>query len=280
MQTTAAIQELRAAIKTWRQAGARIAFVPTMGNLHEGHLQLVRRARDRAEHVVVSIFVNPMQFGPGEDFSRYPRTPQDDQDSLVAEGVDMVFMPSIDTIYARGTQDATRVEVPGVSEGLCGDHRPGHFTGVATVVACLFNLVQPDVAIFGEKDYQQLAVIRRMVEDLCWPIEIEGVATVREADGLAMSSRNRYLTAAQRERAPLLYQTLCLVAERLRGGNCAYAELEAEAMKRLEQAGFVPEYVAIRNADSLGPPDCGENARVILVAARLGATRLIDNLRV
>jgi len=280
MQTTAAIHDVRAAIKTWRQAGARVAFVPTMGNLHEGHLQLVRRARDRAERVVVSIFVNPMQFGPGEDFSRYPRTPQDDQNSLAAEGVDMVFMPSIDTIYARGPEDATRVEVPGVSEGLCGDHRPGHFTGVATVVACLFNLVQPDVAIFGEKDYQQLAVIRRMVEDLCWPIEIEGVATVREADGLAMSSRNRYLTAAERERAPLLYRTLCAVAERLRGGNRHYAELEAEALKSLELAGFVPEYVAIRDADSLGPPERGENARVVLVAARLGATRLIDNLRV
>ncbi|MEN8803104.1 MAG: pantoate--beta-alanine ligase, partial [Thiogranum sp.] len=208
MQTIADIDDLRVSVRDWRQSGARIGFVPTMGNLHEGHLQLVRRASSLSDRVVVSIFVNPMQFGPGEDFDTYPRTLGDDKAQLEQEQVDLLFAPAVDLIYPSGLNETTRVQVPGVGEGLEADSRPGFFIGVATVVARLFNLVQADIAVFGEKDYQQLAVIRRMVTDLRWPIDIEAVATVREADGLAMSSRNRYLSAGQRQRAPVLYQTL------------------------------------------------------------------------
>jgi pantoate--beta-alanine ligase len=274
------VAPLRARVAAWRAAGERVAFVPTMGNLHAGHLQLVCDARQAASRVVASVFVNPMQFAPGEDFDAYPRTPEQDRDKLAGAGVDLVFAPEVEILYPRGTQQTTRVEVPQVSEGLCAEFRPGHFTGVATVVARLFNLVQPDIAVFGEKDFQQLAVIRRMVSDLCWPIEIAAVATVRETDGLAMSSRNQYLTAAERRRAPLLYQTLCTVAARLHQGETALAELESEACQALRGAGFEPQYVAIRDAVTLAPPAGSANPRVVLAAARLGKARLIDNLRV
>jgi pantoate--beta-alanine ligase len=280
MMTVKEIARLRAQVAEWRGAGERIGFVPTMGNLHEGHLQLVRHARGGAQRVVVSVFVNPMQFGPGEDFDHYPRTLEQDRKKLAEEGVDLLFAPDIETIYPRGSRDTTRIEVPQVSDGLCADFRPGHFTGVATVVARLFNLVQPDVAVFGEKDFQQLAVIRRMVADLGWPIEIAAVATVREPDGLAMSSRNQYLTAAQRQRAPLLYRVLCEVAARLRNGESCFTELESDALQALRSAGFEPEYVAIRDALTLQAPAGEDSPRLVLAAARLGKTRLIDNVRV
>mgnify|MGYP001813789039 FL=1 len=278
MQTITGIDDLRVAVRDWRESGSRIGFVPTMGNLHEGHLQLLRRARSLCERVVVSIFVNPMQFGPGEDFDTYPRTLEADKAQLQQARADLLFAPAVDLIYPSGLNETTRVQVPGVGEGLEADSRPGFFVGVATVVARLFNLVQADIAVFGEKDYQQLAVIRRMVKDLCWPMDIEAVATVREADGLAMSSRNRYLSAGQRERAAVLYQTLCQVAEGVRGRQQAFAELEAQAIQRLEQAGFVPDYVSIRDAATLQPIETDNSGAVVLAAARLGRARLIDNV--
>jgi pantoate--beta-alanine ligase len=278
MQTITGIDDLRVAVRDWRESGSRIGFVPTMGNLHEGHLRLVRRARSLCDRVVVSIFVNPMQFGPGEDFDTYPRTLEADKAQLEQARADLLFAPAVDLIYPSGLNETTQVQVPGVGEGLEADSRPGFFVGVATVVARLFNLVQADIAVFGEKDYQQLAVIRRMVKDLCWPMDIEAVATVREADGLAMSSRNRYLSAGQRERAAVLYQTLCQVAEGVRGRQQAFAELEAQAIQRLEKAGFVPDYVSIRDAATLQPIETDNSGAVVLAAARLGRARLIDNV--
>lgn len=280
MHTISGLDNLRELLQGWRRCGERIGFVPTMGNLHEGHLQLVRRARSLSDRAVVSIFVNPMQFGPGEDFDTYPRTLEDDKAQLEQEQADLLFAPAVDLIYPSGLNETTRVQVPGVGEGLEADSRPGFFVGVATVVARLFNLVQADIAVFGEKDYQQLAVIRRMVKDLCWPIAIEAVPTVREADGLAMSSRNRYLSAEQRKRAPLLYQILCQAAGGVRGQQRACAELEAQAIQRLEQAGFTPDYVSIRDAATLQPIEPGNTRAVILAAARLGRARLIDNVSV
>lgn len=278
MRTLASAKDVRKTISDWRLAGERIAFVPTMGDLHQGHLALVRHALTRAPHVVVSIFVNPTQFGPGEDFDAYPRTLESDQEKLQREGVELLFAPSVETLYPGGAEETTRIDVPQVSRGLCDDFRPGHFAGVATVVARLFNLVQPDVAVFGEKDYQQLAVIRRMVQDLCWPIDIDGVQTVREADGLAMSSRNRYLSAEERKLAPVLYQTLCEVAEQARAQQQSCRVLERQAMKKLEAAGFSPGYVDIRHAETLLLVETGELPARVLAAARLGKARLIDNI--
>lgn len=252
-----------------------------MGNLHAGHLELVRQARSRAQRVVVSIFVNPMQFGANEDFDDYPRTLIHDQEKLQQEKIDLLYTPTVHEMYPRSLETSTRIEVPEVSEGLCNDFRPGHFTGVATVVARLFNLIQPDIAIFGEKDYQQLAVIRRMVEDLAWPIDVQGVATVREADGLAMSSRNQYLEHNERVIAPLLYQQISALAVQIRNGNTDFVQLETQAMQQLNKAGFTPEYVCIRHADTLQSLPVGKPAAaVVLAAARLGETRLIDNIRV
>ena len=278
MRTLASVEDVRKTINDWRLAGEQIAFVPTMGDLHQGHLELVQHALSRAPHVVVSIFVNPIQFGPGEDFDAYPRALESDEEKLQRQGAELLFAPSVETLYPGGAEETTRVEVPQVSRGLCDDFRPGHFTGVATVVARLFNLVQPDIAVFGEKDYQQLAVIRRMVQDLCWPIEINAVPTVREADGLAMSSRNRYLGADERKLAPVLYQTLCEVAEQARARQQSCRVLERQAMKMLEEAGFSPEYVSIRHAETLRPVETGEMPARVLAAARLGKARLIDNI--
>lgn len=279
MDTVSTIAAVRAQIRAWRRAGETIAFVPTMGNLHDGHVALVEAARQRATRVLVSIFVNPMQFGANEDFGRYPRTLTADQARLTAAGADVLFAPAVEEIYPRGHGAVTRVEVPEVSEGLCGAARPGHFTGVATVVAKLFNIVQPDCALFGEKDYQQLQVIRRMVADLSFPIDIIGMPTVREADGLAMSSRNGYLRPEQRQQAAGLYRTLRGLAERLRAGERDYPRLEQWGMQSLETLGFRPDYVAIRRPD-LGAPDMASPQLVILAAAWLGQTRLIDNLAV
>lgn len=278
MQQFDSIAEVRAWVQACRQLGERVALVPTMGNLHAGHIKLVTEARQRAERVVVSIFVNPMQFGPNEDFDRYPRTLAEDSRQLVEAGADALFTPSVAEVYPHGHDLVTKIEVPQVSAGMCGDARPGHFAGVATVVAKLFNMVQPDVALFGCKDYQQLQVIRRMVSDLCFPIGIIGVPTVREADGLAMSSRNGYLSPEERTQASMLYQVLSETQASIAAGSRDFVALEQAANARLAGAGFEPEYVNIRDASSLALPSADSLELVILAAARLGKTRLIDNI--
>ncbi|HET6655424.1 MAG TPA: pantoate--beta-alanine ligase [Gammaproteobacteria bacterium] len=279
MKTAEHIAPLRSAVAEWRAAGQRVALVPTMGNLHAGHIALVERARGLADRVVVSIFVNPLQFGPNEDLAAYPRTPDEDQAQLAAAGVDLVFAPAVEAMYPHG-ETQTTINVTGLEDILCGASRPGHFTGVATVVAKLFNMANPDVALFGNKDYQQLAVIRRMAAELAFPIEIVGVATVREADGLALSSRNRYLNAAERARAPALHRALSDVATRLRAGEREFAVLEAAAVQQLEDSGFRPDYIAVRDPDSLAAPGATDNRFIVLGAAWLGRARLIDNVAV
>ncbi|WKE66306.1 pantoate--beta-alanine ligase [Gallaecimonas kandeliae] len=280
MRTVHSVKDLRAQVKAWRQKGERVALVPTMGNLHEGHLTLVREAKLQADRVVVSIFVNPLQFGAGEDLSSYPRTPEEDSAALFEEGVDLLFMPGVEVLYPHGMDGHTKVEVPGISELYCGQTRPGHFRGVATVVCKLLNLVQPDIACFGMKDYQQLAVIRHMVDDLAMPVDIVGVPTVRADSGLALSSRNGYLTAEELAKAPALYATLEGLGASLADGNKDFAALVAQGREKLEQAGLKPDYLHILNADSLAPADTQDQTLVILVAAYLGKARLIDNLLV
>ncbi|HSO78962.1 MAG TPA: pantoate--beta-alanine ligase [Chromatiaceae bacterium] len=268
---------MRARVATWRRADQRVAFVPTMGNLHAGHLALVREALRLADRVVVSIFVNPLQFGSTEDFGAYPRTLEQDRALLEAAGTHLLFAPPVAAVYPRGQAGQTRVEVPGISDILCGASRPGHFVGVATVVCKLFNMVQPDLAIFGEKDFQQLLVIRLMTQDLSLPVTIQGLATVREPDGLAMSSRNGYLTREERARAPALYQTLLRAGERLRAG-VAIAEVERLAAEEIAAADFGPDYCSVRRAGDLAPAGSEDRELVVLAAARLGRARLIDNL--
>jgi pantoate--beta-alanine ligase len=280
MLTVSGVSQLHAQVAAWRAQHQRIAFVPTMGNLHAGHLSLVEHARALGERVIVSVFVNPTQFAPGEDYSSYPRTPQADSERLAAAQVDLLFMPDVGSVYPDGARPASTYPLPAVGHGLEGDFRPGFFAGVVTVVRRLFELVAPDVAVFGEKDYQQLAVVRTMVRELGLPIEVASVPTVREADGLALSSRNQYLSAEERARAPLLYRTLCDVAERLRKGGVAYQDLEQAAMRKLAEGGFIPDYVCVRQADSLQPVSSGERNFVVLAAARLGKARLIDNVSV
>lgn len=279
METTGLVADLRERVRAWRFAGERVAFVPTMGNLHAGHLSLIDEARARAPRVVASIFVNPMQFGPNEDLDAYPRTLGSDRERLREAGCDLLFAPQVATMYPRGSESQTRVDVPFLSEILCGAMRPGHFRGVATVVCKLFNMVQPDVALFGEKDFQQLMVIRRMVEDLAMPVEVVGMPTVRESDGLAMSSRNGYLSPQERRRAPALYRALLDAARSLRDG-AAIESVEHRAAATLREAGLEPDYVSVRVAATLRPPSEGDRDLVILAAARLGRARLIDNLRV
>lgn len=271
--------DLRRQIAEWRQSGERIAFVPTMGSLHDGHLALVDHARREADRVVASIFVNPTQFGLDEDFERYPRSLNDDIRELGAVNVDLLFTPSLDVMYPLETLHAVDIEVRGISEILCGAYRPGHFNGVATVVTMLFNLVQPDVAIFGEKDFQQLAVIRRMVRALHMPVDIVGSPTVRESDGLAMSSRNRYLTDEERARAPQLYKTLQSARQQLLEGIRDFVLIESQGMQSLASAGFAPEYFAVHNM-RLEAPGPDDREWVVLAAARLGQARLIDNIQV
>jgi pantoate--beta-alanine ligase len=278
MQILSTTTSLRENISKQRTQGRRIAFVPTMGNLHAGHLQLVRQASTLADCVVVSIFVNPMQFGPNEDFATYPRTLDADKAALKAEGVEVLFLPTVKEMYTDGLEQATRVEVPGFEGDLCGRSRPGFFIGIATVVSGLLNRVQPDIVVFGEKDYQQLVMIKRLVRDLCMPIEVRGVATMRESDGLAMSSRNGYLDAAQRDRAIRLYQVLGAVKAALESGSRDFAALEQQALESLRQTGFEPDYVSVREQHSLRVPGTGSRQLVVLGAATLGSTRLIDNI--
>lgn len=269
---------LETALAPWRTDAGGIALVPTMGNLHRAHLELIRRARTLARHVVVSIYVNPMQFDPGGDYHAYPRTLDADLKAL-GNLADLVFAPETRMIYPRGTATHTQVNVPELGEILCGAFRPGHFTGVATVVTVLFNLVRPELAVFGEKDFQQLQLIRRMTADLHLPVRIVAVPTVREADGLAISSRNGYLDPQQRAQAPTLYAILEHTANALRIGDVDTQDLESRAMKKLQAAGFRPEYVSIRDAATLGPPR-REDGRIVFAAAWLGRARLIDNLRI
>ncbi len=279
MITVSELDELRAHVEPWRRGG-NVAFVPTMGNLHAGHLSLVREARKLADRVVVSIFVNPLQFGAGEDFASYPRTLEQDARMLADEGTDLLFAPSVQTMYSRPQEQQTRVEVPVISDLLCGAYRPGHFVGVATVVCKLFNMVQPDVAVFGKKDFQQLMVIRRMVDDLAMPVSVVGVETMREPDGLAMSSRNGYLTPQERATAPVLHRVLSGLAQKLQEGSDDYAGLQAQTARELDANGFTTDYIAIRRAADLLEPAAGESDLVALVAAYLGKARLIDNIEV
>ena len=282
------LDALRARVAGWKREGLRVGFVPTMGNLHAGHHSLVRLARAHSDKVVASIFVNPTQFGPNEDFSRYPRTPEADVAGLRDAGCDVAWMPSVATMYPFGVEGVVQVRVPSVTEVLEGAHRPGHFDGVATVVARLFHQVQPDVAVFGRKDYQQLAVIRYMVRELAFPLDIVAGETLREADGLAMSSRNQYLSPEERKLAPQLHQALRGLRDAVLAG-VPRAQAESQASAALAAQGFDVDYIVVRRADlsepvsppsteAPGPADGECGARVALVAARLGRTRLIDNL--
>lgn len=280
MQSITEIKSLRSQIKAWRQAGLSVALVPTMGNLHRGHFSLVERAKNLADKVVVSIFVNPMQFGANEDLDNYPRTLNEDKQGLAELGTDIVFTPSVDAIYPNGLGSQSFVDVPDVSLGYCGGSRPGHFRGVATVVTKLFNLVQPDYACFGEKDFQQLQVIRTMTRDLSMPVEIIGVPTMREISGLAMSSRNGYLSDEQKSIATALFKSLSECAEQLKQGNRDFAKLTAHAKNKLEQAGLTPDYFEIAQRDTLKTATLNDKHFVILVAAFLGTVRLIDNMQV
>lgn len=278
MNTVKTVRELRAAIARARAEGKRIAFVPTMGNLHAGHVALVEKAGQRADFVVASIFVNPLQFGPSEDLARYPRTLIADQEKLVAAGCHLLFTPEVEEMYPQGMGLQTRVSVPSLSEGLCGGSRPGHFEGVATVVTKLFNMVQPDLAVFGEKDFQQLAVIRALVRDLNMPVQIVGEPTARAEDGLALSSRNGYLNDEQRANAPALYRMLSRLADAIRGGETDFVGLIDGGNAELIAAGFRPDYLEIRESNELQPASANDQQLVILAAAYMGTTRLIDNL--
>lgn len=278
MQQIHPVSSLRALVKQWREQQHQVVLVPTMGNLHAGHLALVHKARQLGQKVIVSIFVNPLQFGAGEDFERYPRTLAADCALLAEHGVDAVFAPDVSEMYPHGMQPHTQVSVPQFEQQLCARFRPGHFSGVATVVTKLFNLVQPDTAVFGEKDFQQLAVIRSLTKDLCLPIRIVSVPTLREASGLALSSRNGYLTDAQKQQAAQLYAVLQQTATQLSQYN-DWRALEQQQQQQLSQQGFEVEYLQVCDPDTLLPTQDHPHP-VILVAARLGSTRLIDNLRV
>jgi len=280
MDTVTTIAAVREHVRGWRRQGLRVAFVPTMGNLHAGHVSLIEAARQHGERFVASIFVNPMQFGPNEDFAHYPRTPLEDARMLAAAGCDLMFSPEVREVYPNGAERATRVEVPGLSRVLDGEFRPGHFEGVSTVVAKLFHIVEPDVAVFGEKDFQQLTIIRRMVADLCMAVEIIGAPTVRDADGLAMSSRNQYLTEQERSLAPTIYATLQAAARRLAAGDAEIASIERGGVQALEHGGFRADYFSVREAAGLNPPPADARHLVVLTAARLGRARLIDNVQV
>lgn len=281
MQVLNSSWDVTPVVRDWQRNSDRIGFVPTMGNLHEGHLRLIKAAQRNTDRVVVSIYVNPMQFGESDDFTHYPRTLKQDLQKLEKLGVDLVFTPDDESMYPDGIEQSSYVEVPSwLSTQLEGAQRPGHFRGVATIVTKLFNIVQPDLAVFGEKDFQQLLVIRQLVHDLNLPIEIIGEPTIREGDGLALSSRNQHLTKQERQQAAGLYAVLSELRERILLQNMAIADLEQAAIMQLEQKGFAPDYVAIRQSETLQEPENPTDSLVILAAARLGKTRLIDNLRV
>lgn len=276
MQTINTIAELRAALSAERKKGQRISFVPTMGNLHEGHMALVKHAAENSNCIVASIFVNPMQFSQNEDLDAYPRTLEADQKLLKESGVKYLFVPTAREMYPQGV--STQVQIPVLSNLYCGASRPGHFTGVATICTKLFNIVQPNIAVFGEKDFQQLTIIRHMVRNLCIPVEIIGVQTGRAKDGLALSSRNGYLSETERQTAPALYRSLQEAAAKIKAGERNYAEVEAAANQQLEQAGFKPDYFHVVNRETLDTATLNDQEIIILAAAQLGNARLIDNL--
>ena len=277
MQRFETVEDLRRQVGEWRRAGERIGFVPTMGNLHAGHHALVDLARTQADRVVASIFINPTQFGPNEDYARYPRTPESDLQGLAARGCDVAFLPSVEQMYPFGTMGCVQMHVPGITDILDGAQRPGHFNGVAQVVARLFNMVQPDLAVFGRKDYQQLQVIRYMATEMSFPVEIVPAPTLREPDGLAMSSRNQYLQGAERQTATAIHRALLRMREKSAQGRPP-AEIEEQAKAALSAEGFVVDYVEIRRSNLTRPQRSDEPGLLALVAARLGRTRLIDNL--
>ncbi len=280
MQIINEISDLREIRRTWQSSAKVIAFVPTMGNLHQGHLNLVREAKKQADIVVVSIFVNPMQFGPDEDLDAYPKTLESDSRLLDDLGIDVLFMPSANDIYARGLEQQTFVEVPGLSYMICGASRPGHFRGVATIVCKLFNMVQPNLAFFGEKDFQQLQVIKAMVTDFSMNLKVFGVTTTREDDGLAMSSRNHYLESKERKLAPTLYKKMHELVDEIQAGRRDFSRLTQEYKLQLAELGFNPDYLEIRNVETLLQPGHEDQHLVLLAAAFLGKTRLIDNLQI
>ena len=280
MRIIETIADIRSLVFEARAEGVRVGFVPTMGNLHAGHMSLVAASKSRTNFTVVSVFVNPFQFSQGEDFGTYPRTKEADVDQLARAGVDVLFLPEAKTIYPGGTESITRVEVPGLGHELCGAFRPHFFRGVCTVVNLLLNIVAADVAFFGEKDYQQLIIVKRMVRDLHIPTEIVGLATIREKDGLAMSSRNAYLGEHQRACAPALYHTLGTLASGLVAGERDYGTAEKVAIQSLKESSFEPDYVSVRNAFDLSSPAPSNRELIVLGAAWLGSTRLIDNVRV
>jgi len=280
MNTVHTIEALRNVVQQQKRNGKKIVFVPTMGNLHEGHIELVSQGLKQGDFVITSIFVNPLQFGANEDLDSYPKTLKQDQEKLAAAGNHLVFAPSASEIYPTGMDDQSKVIVPNITDLHCGDSRPGHFTGVSTVVTMLFNMVQPDVAVFGEKDFQQLAVIRKMVKDLFMPIEILGVPTVREKDGLAKSSRNGYLNAEERSIAPKLRQILNSTAQKIREGQRDFTSLTAEAQEQLEKNQFKNDYFNIVDTETLKPASEKTLSIIILAAAFMGTTRLIDNITV
>jgi len=279
MQTHTTLAALRAQVRQWRREGASIGFVPTMGNLHAGHHALVALARRHADRVVASIFVNPTQFGPNEDYARYPRTPERDIHGLADTSCDALFLPSVEQMYPFGTMGCVQMHVPGITDILCGAHRPGHFNGVAQVVARLFNMVQPDLAVFGRKDYQQLQVIRYMTREMSFPVEIIPAPTLREPDGLAMSSRNQYLQGDERQTAVRVHQTLRFMRDAARQGLQVNG-IEDEAVSRLEAAGFSVDYAEVRREDLTRAKSPDEKGLVALIAARLGRTRLYRQPRV
>lgn len=279
----ATVAGIREVVGGWRAAGQTIALVPTMGNLHAGHMSLARLSRGLADKVVMSIFVNPTQFGEGEDFGAYPRTLDEDRATAVAGGtVDALFVPGDAEIYPYGLAETVRISMPAIKTELCGAYRPGHFDGVATVIARLLNIAQPDFLVLGYKDYQQLVLIERMVADMRWPVRVVGGAIERETDGLALSSRNRYLSLAERAIAPQLHRTLELTTRALRDGERDYLALAQKAEQRLREAGFKVDYVEIRDASTLERPNGRQDSSelVVLAAAWLGHARLIDNQRV
>ncbi len=277
MQVVETVAQVRDQLARWRQQGQSIALVPTMGNLHDGHMSLVDRAGELADRVCATIFVNPSQFGPGEDFEQYPRTPEHDMALLSEGGCDLLLTPSVAEMYPTGQDNSTRVRVPGSDQGLCDASRPGHFDGVATVVTALLNIFQPHVAIFGEKDFQQLMVIRRLVKDLHLPVTIVGSPTVREASGLAVSSRNRYLDEDQKQRAAAIYAALCAVRDGVQAGH-SQDDVSTGAWRSMQAAGLEPEYLELRRTLDLAPASPEDLELVVLTAARMGGTRLIDNL--
>jgi len=280
MYTISSIANLRETIKEWRKKGESIAFIPTMGNLHDGHISLVEHALGRTDHTVVSVFVNPLQFGEGEDYQGYPRTLNADREQLAIREVDILFVPNLNEMYPEGMENHAQVVLPeNLTNILCGVSRPTHFAGVTTVVAKLFNIIQPDMAIFGEKDYQQLFLIKKMVQDLCMPIEVVGKPIIREKNKLAMSSRNQYLTAAQREVAPNLFATLNNMRQRIQDGERDFDKLTDQAQTTLSELGFKPDYISIRNRDTLAVSTDTDKNLIILAAAYLGKARLLDNIK-